>query len=438
MRKTLLLAVREYKAAVRSKAFLVMMTLMPVMMLGGITVMKLMEDRVDTTDRRIAVIDDSGVVAEALIAAAEARNAHEINDAETGKKIRPAFKIEIVTPDGSKRADQLLELSNRVRGRKLYGFVEIGKDVVHPDPDAGDAHIRYYSENALFDDTRGWMSSAINGRIRDLRLVEAGLDATHINELTSSVPVEGLGLVSIDEETGQVREAERSNEGRALGVPMGLMMMMFMVIAVGATPLINSVLEEKMQRIAEVLLGSARPFEVMMGKLLGSVGQSLTIVVIYASGAIAAAYYLDMAEYIPFAILPWFIVYLVAAILMFGAMFTAVGAACNDLKEAQSLMLPVWLVVMIPMFVWMPVLREPLSSMATWMSLIPPCTPLLMMIRQSAPVTIPAWQPWVGLVGVILFTALCVWGAGRVFRVGILMQGKPPSFSQMLRWALRG
>jgi len=438
MRKTLKIALREYKVAVRSKAFLFMIMLMPVFMGGTAGVTALLESRKDTADKRIAVVDRSGVVAAALHEAATKRNTSEIFDEETGKKIAPAYIIEIVPPSAEDPEAQRLTLSNRVGNKELYAFVEIGKDVVHPGDDAQGARITYHAENSVFHDARKWIAQPINNHIRGLRLAEAGLDRATVDELTRWIPAEGLGLLTVDEATGQVKEAERSNEAQAILLPMGLMMLLFMMIMVGATPLVSAVLEEKMQRIAEVLLGSVRPFQLMLGKLLGTVAVSLTVVTIYISGAIAVAYHLDVADHIPFHILPWFVVYQVAAILTFGAMFTAIGSACNDLKEAQSMMMPAWLLVMIPMFVWLPVVKEPLSNLATWVSLIPPFTPMLMLMRQASPAAIPAWQPWAGLAGIIVFTTLCVWAAGRIFRVGILMQGKPPKLSDLARWAVRG
>jgi ABC-2 type transport system permease protein len=438
MRKTLKITLREYKVAVRSKAFLIMIMLVPVFMGGSIAVTTLLENRKDTTDKRIAVVDRSGVIAAALQEAATKRNASELFDEETGKKVAPAYTIEIVPPSAEKPEAQRLRLSDRVRNKELHAFVEIGKDVVHPADDAQAARITYHAENSVFHDARKWIAQPINNHIRSLRLAEAGLDEASVSALTRWTSVEGLGLISVDENTGQVKEAERSDEGKAILLPLGLMMLLFTMIMVGSTPLVSAVLEEKMQRIAEVLLGSVRPFQLMLGKLLGTVAVSLTAVVIYISGAIAVAYYLDVADHIPFHILPWFAVYQIAAILTFGAMFTAIGSACNDLKEAQSMMMPAWLLVMIPMMIWMPVVKEPLGSLATWASLIPPCTPMLMLVRQASPAAIPAWQPWAGLFGIVVFTTLCVWAAGRIFRVGILMQGKQPKLTDLARWAIRG
>lgn len=438
MRKALKIARREYSTAVRTKAFFIMILLAPLMMCGGLITVAIMERHKDTADMRIAVVDRSGSIAEALVKAAEEHNAKGVYDQETGEKVAPGYVIEVVPPDDEDPDAQRVALSQRVKHKELHGFVEIGPGVVRPGEDRDACRITYHSENAALDEARGWLDGPINDHIRNVRLAEAGVDQATREHLLDWISVEGLGLVSIDEATGAVKDAERSHEGRAIGVPAAMMMLMLLMIMVGATPLISAVLEEKMQRIAEVLLGSVRPFQLMLGKLLGTLGVSFTVIAIYMAGGIAVAYHLDVADFVPFHVLPWFFTYMIAAIILFGSLLIALGAACNDMKEAQSFMMPVWLLVMIPMFVWLPVVKEPLSGFSTWMSLIPPFTPILMLVRQAAPTAIPAWQPWVGLAGVLAFAALCVWVGGRIFRVGILMQGKPPRPLDLLRWAVRG
>ena len=443
MRKVLLLAKREYLGSVKTKAFFVMVALMPVLMSGGIVVLAFMESQTDTEDKRIAVLDHTGQIAEALAEAARIRNQTGIHDAETGEQTGPAYYIEIVQPDPDDIDAQRVALSDRVRSKDLHAFVEIGKDVIDPqspadvpDRPAGE-RITYYAPNAIFHDARRWVRYATEERIRGIRLAAEGLDRERVNRLFNCPPVEGAGLVTVGA-AGEIKEAVKANEGRSIGVPAGMMFLMFTMIMVGAAPLVNAVLEEKMQRIAEVLLGSVKPFELMVGKLLGTLAVSFTVLAIYLAGGVGAVYYLEVQEYIPFEVLPWLAAYMIAAIFLFGSLLIGFGAACNDLKEAQSMMMPVWVLMMIPMMVWVQVAKYPEGAFATIMSLIPPFTPMLMLIRQSTPAGVPAWQPWVGLVGVALFTTLCVWGAGRIFRVGILMQGKPPSLVSMVRWAVRG
>jgi len=223
-----------------------------------------------------------------------------------------------------------------------------------------------------------------------------------------------------------------------IGIPYAVMMLMFVLIMAAVNPLMSAVIEEKMQRIAEVLLGCVRPTQLMMGKLLGAIGVSVTMVSIYLIAGLLAARYMDMSSSIPYDALGWFIAYGVAALFMFGALVLAVASACSDVKESQSAMFPVWIFLFLPMFLWFPVMKAPNGAFATWMSLFPTCTPMLMLVRLASPMDIPAWQPWVGLLGVVLATAASVWAAGRIFRVGILMQGKPPRPLEILRWALKG
>ncbi|HUT23034.1 MAG TPA: ABC transporter permease [Sumerlaeia bacterium] len=438
MRKILRITWREYLAAVRTKGFIIGLVVAPVLMCGGLIAMKVFEGQVDTTDQRLAVVDRSGAVAQALLQAAETRSADEIHDKETGKKTQPAYLIEIAAPDKENPERQRLELSDRVRARKLHAFLEIGSDVLHPGSDPGASCIAYHAKNAALDDLRRWLSGPINNHLRRLRLSEAGVDESTVKDLFRWQPVEGLGLISVDEETGKIKEAQRSNEGAAVGVPMIMVMLMFMMVMMGAVPLLHSVMEERNQRIAEVMLGSVTPFEFMMGKVLGGIGVSLTGAAVYVIGGIVAVNRMGLGDYVPYRLLLWFFTYMLLNVTLLGSMFAAVGSACNDAKEAQSLTLPVMLPVMIPMFLLVPVIKQPLSAFATSLSLFPFFTPTLMLLRQSTPAGIPAWQPWVGLTGVLIVTVLTVWAGGRIFRVAILMQGKPPRLGDLCRWAIRG
>jgi ABC-type Na+ efflux pump permease subunit len=438
MRKALFVAIRDYNAAVRTKGFLIGLLFVPIMFGGVFIVMKLTEGQGDTTDRRIAVVDHTGVVAPALIEAAERRNESELYDEETGKKVKPAYLMHIVPPNDTDMAAQRLELSDKVRAGELFAFLEIGRDVLDPGDDGDAFRIAYYSENPAFDDTRHWLTSPINDRIRSLRLAEADLDKDTVERLTRWMSVEGLGLLSVDEDTGEVRGGEQDNTAAVLLMPYAMMMLMFILIMAAVGTLVTAIMEEKGQRIAEVLLGSVRPTQLMAGKLLGAIGVSLTMVTIYMLAGVFVAGQVEASDLIPYDALPWFAVYGLAALFMFGAIALALGSACTDPKESQSLMMPMWFLIALPMFVWVPVVKEPVGGLATWLSLIPIYTPMIMLIRIASPVTIPAWQPWAGLVGVILFTAISVWTAGRIFRVGILMQGKPPRITEILRWAVRG
>jgi ABC-type Na+ efflux pump permease subunit len=229
--------------------------------------------------------------------------------------------------------------------------------------------------------------------------------------------------------------ASKTVAGMVFGV--GCILIMFMIIMAVATPMMQGVLEEKMQRISEVLLGSLSPFELMAGKLLGGGGVALTLSAIYLGGALWAVHYYGFGDQIPPGLIAWFLFYQTLALLMYGSMFIAVGAACTDMKEPQTLMLPVLMPAMIPLFMLGVVLKEPDGILSRAVSFFPPSTPMLMVTRQAMSANIQWWEPILGAVLVLAFTVLCVWAAGKIFRVGILVQGKGARFSEMLSWVFR-
>jgi ABC-2 type transport system permease protein len=437
MRKTLRIARREYKAQVRTRAFIIGLILAPVIMSGSIIAMAIFKDRVDTTDRVIAVMDHSGTVAGALANAAAERNSQAVYN-DNGEKVRPAYVIEVVEPDTTALAEQKLALSDRVRRGSLHAFIEIGPDVLHPGDEPAGYAIHYHAENAAMDDVRSWIQYPINNHLRAMRMAEAGIDPSEVGNMLFWVNVDPMGLVSVDEETGEVKDARRASEGEAIGAPIALVFLMFILTMMGAVPLLQAVMEEKSQRIAEVLLGSVTPSQFMSGKVIGGVAVSLTAATVYVMIGVVSMRRAGMTDYIPYSVIPWFFAFLLLNITMLGSLMAALGSACNDSKEAQSATMPALMPLMIPMFTLMPIAMEPNGAYATTLSLIPIFTPVVMLMRLAGPMTIPAWQPWVGLAGVAALTAFIVWAGGRVFRIAILMQGKPFNFGDIVRWAARG
>ena len=438
MRKILRFVKREYLAAVKTKGFIIMLLLMPVLMGGSGIAMYLLRGQVDTTDKRVAMVDRSGLVTDMVLKAAEERNSTAVFDKETGKKVQPAYILEVIEPNETDARAQRLELSNRIRKGDLHAFLEVGPNVLHPTGDQSTFRIKYHGKNAAIDNIRLWLNDSINPYLRKIRLSEAGVEESKADEIMAWLQVEAMGLVSLDEETGEIKEARKTGEAEAILVPVVLFFLMFMLVMMGAMPLLQSTMEEKTQRIAEVLLGSLQPHQFMAGKVLGGLLVSLTGASVYVAGGVFFMRRLGLTEFIPFHVIPWFFTFLILEIVMVGSILAALGSACNDPKDAQNLTFPAMFPVFFPMFVFMPILQEPSSTFATWLSMFPLFTPMLMLIRKASPMGIPAWQPWVGLVEVVLFTVFIVWVGGRVFRVGILMQGGPPKLSNILKWTFRG
>jgi ABC-type Na+ efflux pump permease subunit len=176
----------------------------------------------------------------------------------------------------------------------------------------------------------------------------------------------------------------------------------------------------------------------MMGKLLGSVAVSLLLGFIYLSGGYALAAYWGYGGVLTPGLVIAFLFYLVLAVLLFGSMFIAIGAACTDLKDAQNMMTPAMILVMFPLFMWIAVLRAPDSGLALAISLFPPSTPFIMLLRIALQPPPPLWQILLSAVLVCITVVLAVWAAGRIFRAGLLLHGKAATPREMLRWITAG
>jgi len=444
MHKAFVIARREYLAMVGSKAFLISLAIMPIFMLGGAVVPALLRNKVDVNEKRIVVLDGTGKLFEALDEAVKMRNATATRDKDNpDKQVAPEYRVE-KAPNEPVTDELYLKLSDQVRNREIYGFIEIPSDVLSPPATANAtvdgkptlSVVRFYAENTTLSEEKRWFDGVLTEIVQSHRLRAAGIDPAVVAQ-SRAITVEGLGLFE-RQAGGGVKKAQQEQMLLTLFLPMGVMMFMFMIVMMSAQPMLESVLEEKTNRIAEVLLGSATSLEIMAGKLFGNVAGSLTVAVIYLAGGYCLAQYNDVVDVVPFKILPWFIVFQVLAVIMFSSLFLSIGAAVNQLKEAQSLLLPVWILIIIPMFVWMNIVREPNGSFATWFSLIPPFVPMLMCLRMASTSAIPVWQPIAGVVVTLITTAVCVFAASRVFRIGMLTQGRAPKFNELIRWAISG
>jgi ABC-2 type transport system permease protein len=176
----------------------------------------------------------------------------------------------------------------------------------------------------------------------------------------------------------------------------------------------------------------------MAGKLIGNIGVGLTTIGVYLAGGYWAAQRIGFSEYLSLGLLAWFLVFQVLGVVIYGSLFMALGAACNDAKQIQSLMLPITLLAVTPLFALASLIQDPQSPLATWLSFFPFGTPMLMVLRIAIPPGIAWWQPVLGAGLMLLTAAVCVFAAGRIFRLGLLMQGKGADLRQMLRWVVRG
>jgi ABC-2 type transport system permease protein len=410
----------------------------------------------DTGEKRFAVVDRTPgqKLAVVLQAAAEARNTAEIFDPTTHKQTKPRFVIDRIEPSADTpevRTEQRIELSDEVLKGKYFGFLEIGSEVygsrpgtpsiARPNGDllADDLRLRYQSRTPQYTAFSRWAEIIVNEAIEAKRWADAKQSRELIAAIQQPVPLVNKGLTRrVDLHSGGTEDTQTSDQEATLLVPIALVLVMFMMIMIGATPLVGSVLEEKNQRIAEVLLGSVQPFQLMMGKLVGMVGVSLTIVAVYLAGGYYGAYHYGFSNLLTAPLIAWFLLFLVLAVMMYGSIFIAVGAACTTSSETQTMLMPVILIAVLPMMVIVRVVQEPNSVFATAASFFPPATPMLMLARLAVPPGLSWWQPLAGIGVVVLATIACVYTAGRILRVGLLMSGKGAHVGDLVKWVISG
>ena len=196
MRRTLLIAKRDYLATVRTRAFLVGLIVAPMLFGGGFLGIGLMRAKPDLRTRRIAIVDHSGVAAGAIIQAAQEKSDRGALERATGRQIAPRYELESAAagPDG---ADALrLALSDRVRRRELDAFVEVGAGALRTGAPAAEKRVTYYTNAGGIDQLRNWLAGPVSDGIRVARLSRLGIDPAQLRELTAGVSLEGMSLVA--------------------------------------------------------------------------------------------------------------------------------------------------------------------------------------------------------------------------------------------------
>jgi ABC-2 type transport system permease protein len=429
MNRILTVATTEFLTLVKTKAFIIGLLMMPVLIGISIAFQVFAAKRSDVDDHALGVVDRTGVLYEAIAKAAAAHN----EESGSGKdRSGPYFLPRQIDPGDRSPADLKADLSARVRKKELFAFVEIPAGVLDIKATKDD-QVDYYTETPSYDVLPAWISTVLQREITARRFTAASVDPGLVAQLTRRARVTTLGLVERKAD-GTVSEAKKVNELQTFLLPFGMMYLLFIALMSSAPQLLTAVIEEKMSRISEVLIASISPFQLMMGKLLGVAAVSALLALVYFGGAMYAAAQAGAWELIQPALMAWFVVYLLCAVLIFGSVFVAIGAACSDLKDSQSMMQPVMVFLLMPLFISPVVLRAPGSMLSVVASLFPTATPFLMLMRLAMTPPPPMWQVALSLVLTLGTAALFVWAAGRIFRIGLLMQGKPPNLPELLKW----
>jgi ABC-2 type transport system permease protein len=298
--------------------------------------------------------------------------------------------------------------------------------------------IQYWSANLADEDLKDEIQDAVDDEVRRREYETKGVDTASVRAVQRT----HLPFAALDPKKAAGKEAVSIADKIRQWAPIGFVYLLWIAIFSISQMLLNNTIEEKSNRIIEVLLSSVTPGELMMGKLAGIAAVGLTmigawIVALLAILQLKAGQEAELAGELlkvvqSSGLLASFVVYFVLGYLLYAGVFLAIGSLCNTLKEAQNMMGPIMIVMIVPLMTMMFIPKEPNGTLATVLSWIPLYTPFVMMNRAAAD---PPMFDRVGtLILLVATTAGMLWLCGRIFRVGILRTGQPPKLMELVRW----
>lgn len=417
MNRILTVVSREYLERVRSKSFLIGTVLGPALMSMFLVVPLLTADKGGEDARTVGVIDQSGIVRPALDAALD----------EEGRK---GLTLEPLAVGTGGLEGAVGELKTRINDGSLHSGLVIPADFVQ----SGRASFYNKSVGALVVRDEQ-LKPALNRILREERFRQAQVADSLFTFLSGRVD---LGSIAVTAEGGEAEQDEASTFVMAVV----LIMIIYMMVLMYGAHTLTAVIEEKGSRMVEVLLASISPGDLMLGKVVGIGLAGLTQFAIWATaffalsqrGATIGEFSLDVGFLTP-VILVSFVMFFLLGFFLYATLYAGIGAMCNSVQDSQQFQFPLMMGLIIPMMLMQAVMRAPNSTMATVLSLVPLFSPVLMFIRVCIE-TPPLWQialSWV-LMGVAIW--LSARGAGKLFRLGILMYGQSPTWATIGR-ALR-
>ena len=422
MHKILLIIKREYITRVRKRTFIIGTILFPVLYLLLIFGTGYIADKTKE-DLHVAVIDETGYFSDSLVAKANKGNtANQLTLIKSTKedfaKIYDASVYDgyVVIPKSAnwrKKIDSLPFITN-----KTYGLGATAP-----------------------------MENKLNTLWDEVTYDSLGIDSAKNAILTNS-------KLTVKMENVKNRTAD-AGAATVIGYVCGFLM--YLILLLYGSQVMMGVTEEKTNRIAEVVVSSVKPFQLMLGKIIGIGMVALTqfliwiafVFLIYNFGsfssggsmgnAVATVQKVFTSVHI-FLVIGCFIFYLLAGFFFYSSLYAAIGSAINeDMREAQSLSFPITMLIIFSIALMTPTISNPTSSIAVWASIIPFSSPIVMMARIpfGVPNTVPWWQLGLSMALLIAGFIFTTWFAARIYRIGILMYGKKPSWKEMIKWAFR-
>ncbi|GAB3229683.1 ABC transporter permease [Algoriphagus aestuariicola] len=431
MNKILLVIQREYLARVKKKSFLIATILTPLIFpaIMGIFVWIAVQEKDGQSLRIIEVVDDTGLF---FMESSE----------------QYAFTSSDIDPEAAKKM---------VQDGERYGFLHIPKlDLQNP------TGIQFYGVENPSLTLMGYLESALKRKIEDQKLYDQGIDPKVLKEIRTDVSIKSITLGEQGEE-----KINNANVNYAIGFLSGILIYIF--IFVYGNQIMQGVIEEKSTRIVEILVSSLKPFQLMMGKIvgIGAVGLTQFLIWVVLIGTLSTlvmgvlgfqmpqqqamemanpefaqatpdsselADILAVINGIDFvALVLSFVMYFLGGYLLYGSLFAAIGSAVDAPSDAQQFMFPITIPLIVAyMGLFVFVLQDPTSTTSFWLSIIPLTSPIAMMGRISYGV--PFWELALSMGLLVLGFLFTTWLAGKIYRIGILMHGTKPTYKILWKW----
>lgn len=412
MTKVLVIASREFWEMVKTKMFIISTVLMPVLIVAtlfGTEAISNMADKEVVPVRTLGVIDRHGGITPALET--------EVSEYNASNENRPiavrAFDAAETTTD---------DLAKSIEAGELYAYLVIPPGVLE-----GSQSIEFGRADSKLQAGRT-IQNLVNSAVVEVRFATADppVDKQRIDKLRARVAFKQVDTRSGQETTG--------TEMAQIMTPFAFMFLLFMATMNISQGLLTSLIEEKSSRVVEVLLSAVSPVQLLAGKVLGMVAVGAMLILVWGSVGYFGAASRDMAYLVTPFRLTYMVLYFIPGFLFFAAGLAAVGSACNTIKDAQGLSMPLTMMTIIPLMLWWYLTEHPTSTMSVVLSYFPPVTPFVMILRICADPETPLWQIVSTLVLLWASVIAMIWAAAKIFRVGVLMYGKTPSLVEMLRW----
>jgi ABC-2 type transport system permease protein len=450
MNKFLAVVKREYLTKVRTKFFVIMTVLGPLMLLV-VTVVPGLLFTIKTGDTRLAIIDQTEgrklfqSVREALLredhhdartASTEIANGMNSNTQarmeKAGKSITGSFTVEEVFINGRSLDEVRRELNGRIGKGQLDGYLVIPADILN----SSESKTSYYGRNVGDVMTRGQIEQRLNSAVRRQRLIKEGVKDQDVDALSKPVDLAAFPVNEKGEEGAE-------DSGAKFIVVFVIAFLIYITVLLYGQVVLGAVVEEKETRIAEILFSSVRPFTLMFGKLIGVSlmaitqlmiwGVAFAVLALFAVPALVAQGKDINLPGLPPAFFPLFILFFILGYFLYATVYVLVGSMVTTAQEGGQMAMPVIFLLVAGLYMAFPVIRSPNSSFAFWISMVPFFAPITMLVRIVSQ-TPPWWQIVLSLLIGYATVVLLLWLASRIYRVGMLMYGKKATIPEVWRW----